>query len=740
MVVFILSLLALAYFSYHAVNRSKDELNQLVTLGLPQFSHIEHLRSHIYYAQTSIYAYYLNGESKRFANKFSRQIVKLKNFLGYLEADIKDKTLTKKMHHTISELEVVGERFHQLMLAKPIDWDKARDILAKFEPLARQMDKLTHLLTLKVQTQLAQVALNSNRELSFAFYMVSTLSLLSILSVVLLLSFNRHRMQAVREQQRLANFPKRNPSPVISLNPQGEVIYANEAALSWAEKYFSSDSVEVLLPENLDKHLNLKVSIDEWEYKKSHHIFQISLCWLADANEFHVYLADITARKSAESRSLYLAYHDPLTALPNRIQFNKIIGETMLNKSFDVRLVALVDIDKFQRILTLAGYSVAERVIENVAKRIATVLSNFKTDSYTNLYRFDGSLFCITFSHNSKVEMASLKSLLSVIKEPMEIEGHEFFLSISIGLMPIEEQDKMLADEILRKADNAMSQAKTAGGDRMYTFEDSLEERNQKRITIENGLRRAKDKGELELYYQPLLSVETGELVSLEALLRWHQQGDIVYPDEFIPIAEDSGLIVHIGEWVIEKACYEILDIKNHISQNIAVAVNISSKQLLHSQLVHTILRILNETNLSPSMLQLEITETTALDHFDHSIEVMKELTDRGISFSLDDFGTGYSSLSYLQRLPVNKLKIDKSFINNMLTDRRDASIIQAVMTLARNYQLTVVAEGVESPEAYSHLVDLGCDEIQGYLLSKPLAKDDVVPFIKQHQSAQWLH
>lgn len=425
----------------------------------------------------------------------------------------------------------------------------------------------------------------------------------------------------------------------------------------------------------------------------------------------------------ALERLVHQATHDALTGLPNRTNFFDLLTDSIemaqKRQKFDFAVLFL-DLDRFKVINDSLGHVVGDKLLVTISERIKAcvrphdVVSRFGGDEFTVLLKQINNL-------EEAIEVAErLQRKLAI---PFILDGFEVFTSSSIGIT-FAGNDQRKPEDFLRDADTAMYRAKALGKARYEVFDCAMHVRNVNLLQVENDLRRAIDRKEFQVYYQPIIRLETEEVCEFEALLRWnHPEHGLVAPNEFIPVAEESGLIVPIGKWILEESCRQIAkwqkDFPAHI--NLAVSVNLSTKQLMHPDLTAQVNKFMQKNELSPRCLKLEVTETTVMENADLAFEILSELCALGIHISSDDFGTGYSSLSYLHRFPFECLKIDRSFVGKMDKDAKSEEIVRSIITLAQNLHLDVVAEGIETESQLKLLRLLGCRAGQGYLFSKPV-------------------
>ena len=426
-----------------------------------------------------------------------------------------------------------------------------------------------------------------------------------------------------------------------------------------------------------------------------------------------------------EARLNYLAYHDTLTDLPNRALFQDRLEHALARaRRFGSQLALLIiDIDRFKNFNDSLGHEMGDQVLWKVACQLRNGLREVDT-----LARIGGDEFVIVMENvASQADVITVaKKVLSLLVQPISLRAHQLFLTASIGisLYPQNGED---VSSLMRKADRAMHQAKNKGGDCFSFLSDETDDVVEERLFLENDLRQAVDRHELLLHYQPQVDLASGRLVGVEALVRWqHAERGMISPGAFIPLAEDTGLIVSIGEWVLRAACIQGKLWQQAGLPPIRGAVNISTWQVRQPDFVDMVEGILEESGFDPQLLELEITESAVMDNVPEAVRILNIFQQRGISLAMDDFGTGYSSLSCLQRLPLSKLKIDRSFIREVTSNANDAALTSSVIALGRTMGLGVVAEGVETEEQLQFLQQIDCAQVQGFLFSKPLPAREV--------------
>lgn len=429
-------------------------------------------------------------------------------------------------------------------------------------------------------------------------------------------------------------------------------------------------------------------------------------------------------RRRAQESLVHQAYHDALTDLPNRKQLMDYLVQMLGRIEWQQRLVAVMylDLDHFQRINDTLGHSIGDAFIKVVAGMLMESLRDGDV-----VARLGGDEFVMVLDDVARVQDVShiAQKILNLFVRPLNVEGHEVFVTASIGIS-VSPTDGADGETLLRNADTALYRAKGQGRNTFQFFLPEMNAEVSKRLTLETALRHALERDEFLLHYQPLIDIATGRPIGVEGLVRWqHPEWGLVPPLQFIPLAEETGLIIPIGEWVLRSACRQGRRWHEAGYRDFRVAVNLSARQFHIPTLLEDIRRALADTGFDPRCLELELTESI-LQNADKTLETLKALAAMGVEISIDDFGTGYSSLSYLRRFPIHKLKIDRAFVRDIARHGDDRAIVEAIVTLAKTLRYKVIAEGVERPEQLDYLRGLGCDEFQGYLFSPPVPAERI--------------
>ncbi|MDA8415063.1 MAG: EAL domain-containing protein [Desulfobacteraceae bacterium] len=446
---------------------------------------------------------------------------------------------------------------------------------------------------------------------------------------------------------------------------------------------------------------------------------------------------DITERRQSEEKIRSLAFYDTLTGLPNRSFHRELLIRAIAHAKRNSKTMAtmFLDLDGFKKINDSLGHDMGDELLRLTAERLLSCLRgsdgiarvNEENSANSVVSRLGGDEFIILLNEIAHDTDASLvaRRLLKAFEQPFSLNGNDVHITASIGIS-LYPADGETSEELLKCADIAMYHTKAHGKNNFHFFSSAMNREAVKRLSLENDLRLALEKGEFLLHYQPKIFATDRRISGMEALIRWqHPRSGMIPPLDFIPIAEETGLIDLIGQWVLREACTQNKKWQDSGIVRIPVAVNLSLHQIKNRNIVNTIKEILEETGLEPGFLELEITESIAMHNPLTTITILKELQDMGVRISIDDFGTGYSSLAYLRQLPLDTLKIDRSFVNAITTKPDDAVIVRTIIAMAHSLNLSVVAEGVETEEQYAFLQSFNCDEIQGYLFSRPVPTAD---------------
>ena len=532
------------------------------------------------------------------------------------------------------------------------------------------------------------------------------------------------------------------PDPVIVQDMAGGVIYLNPAftrVFGWSLDEYQGRAIDYIPQENLPETLEFIEKIKQGtsfsgvetrRSTKDGRQVDVSISGAVffdtDGNpEGYVNtLQDISERRKKDAELRYVAYHDMLTGLPNRKSFYMCLDDLLLHSSRrnsdHAWALMFLDLDKFKQVNDALGHDTGDHLLKGVADRLKGCLR--ETD---HLFRLGGDEFTViltNLSHDIDVARVARKILKSITR-PFRFNGHEIFTSTSIGIS-VFPNDGWDVEGLVKNADMAMYTAKENGGGGYQFFTEEMNRKALHRMKMESSLRKALDHNELVLYYQPLVN-EVNRIMGMEALLRWHHpELGLILPTDFIRITEETGIIVPVGRWVLQTACTQTKRWHDMGFSDLFVAVNLSARQLQEPDFEQMMVDIIDESELPPECLKLEVTESSVIQNPEVCIAKMNNLRAKGITFSIDDFGTGYSSLSYLKRFPIDSLKIDRSFISDAMNSKGDREIIKTIITMAHNLNIDAVAEGVETQEQKDFLFSYGCKRMQGFLFAHPVPED----------------
>jgi diguanylate cyclase (GGDEF)-like protein/PAS domain S-box-containing protein len=475
----------------------------------------------------------------------------------------------------------------------------------------------------------------------------------------------------------------------------------------------------------------------ELQRKDGRHVWVLQNLTLS-GERVHTTLVDISDRKRAEEQIEFHAYHDVLTHLPNRKLFTDRLGQSITHarRSGKPLAVMFVDLDHFKSINDTLGHTGGDELLLEMSRRLLACTRDDDT-----VARLGGDEFTIILSDLRHPEDAATvaEKILATVQQPMTIGGMTVEVSASIGIA-IYPTDGADIDSMLRNADSAMYRAKESGRNNYQLCTDDLKRRATERLSLESRLRRAVQEDQLTLHYQPHISLVSGRIIGAEALVRWNDpERGLIHPSAFVPLAEESRLILPIGEWVLRSACKQMREWQNRGLGLERVSVNLSARQLQQQDLVDVVRSVLVETGIAGSALELEITETTAMQNAEMTVDVLNGLRDIGVAISIDDFGTGYSSLNYLKRFPISTVKIDGAFIRDVAVSESDAAIVSAVIGIARSLHLQVIAEGVETEEQLAFLRRGRCDAAQGYLFSRPVSAEKFGRLLQERRQVSYM-
>ncbi len=735
-------------FSDEAVTSTRIFIDE----DMPLTQSLGHLKRDVLTQEPILYDYYTTTQQSIFHQQRDANLVQLRINLIKVGASLGDQAEFIRVAKQLTAYDAVALELDAVMSAKPIKWDKARAVLARGRVLSSAINGDLDLLLSQVEARMQRRGNETQAQIEGVTKLVLAFSA-SLLMIALFMSFGANRYLAgAAERRKLEMFPERSPNPVLSVAPNGRVIYANPGSATLLKKCGADpgDAKLLLPPDFVARAASVSAGVYGQDHADYEALGRVLGCGLHEVKEFgifHVFISDITERKRAEQSLLHQALHDTLTGLPNRRSFEQAL--TLELATGEPGAVMLVNLDRFRGIIDSLGHAAGDRMLVAVSERLQTTLNDLTelktgTQKRLRLFRFESDLFAILAPCVATLDAALnlARQITDSITNAITLDGRELYLTVSTGvaLFPTDGTDP---GTLTRNADTVVHYLKRSGGGAAAGYTANMNARAIERLELEHLLRQALPRNELELFFQPQAKLGDGEIIGVETLLRWRQaERGLISPMTFIPIAEDCGLIVPIGEWVLEGACRQAKNWLDAGLPKMIVAVNVSARQFVAGDLPHLVKRTLAETGLPSDSLELEITESVAMNDVEGTVRTLEQLAALGIRLSIDDFGTGYSSLAYLKRFPIHKLKIDQSFVRHMIETANDAAIVSAVINLGHALGLDVIAEGVETENHATHLRRLGCDEMQGYLLAKPMPANECTQFLlaaqelKNHDTA----
>lgn len=531
------------------------------------------------------------------------------------------------------------------------------------------------------------------------------------------------------ELVKLASLVELSPNPIIEIDGRGNITYINSAASmkfkTIHQAKLTHPILQGLLSNSQHKNGNLLVR----EVQIGQEFFEQHIHYLAENQLIRSYIFDVTERRQIEETLQYQASHDPLTDLPNRNLFNEHLSLALANAQRNGTLMAVIflDLDSFKNINDSLGHSIGDLVLQHFAQRLNGCLRTGDT-----VARWGGDEFIILLPYINQAEETEklAQRILDAIRQPFNVGDRQLYIKSSLGIAfyPQDGQDE---ETLIKNADAALYRAKEQGRSQYQFYSSTLTAKASELLKLEHLLHEALEQRELFLCYQPQIDVTTGKIFGMEALLRWHNRElGLISPGKFIPLAEETGLIVPIGEWVLKTACQHNKAWQKAGIPPLQIAVNLSARQFQQRNLVDLISGVLAQTQLDPQWLELEVTESILMQDVNFARQALQKLKEMGVHISLDDFGTGYSSLSYLKKFPFHTIKIDRSFVRDLQDNPEDTAIIAAVIALGKGLNLKVIAEGVETEAQVELLKRLQCVQMQGYWFSKPIRAEEVAQFI----------
>ncbi|GLX79720.1 hypothetical protein tinsulaeT_30600 [Thalassotalea insulae] len=726
--------LVLSAIVYQSTVKVRNNAIDLVEYRIPILTSINELISDLSEQERIIYEYYRSQDDEIFLTE--AQQVK-QTFAMHFTVIQAQPAFREQALIIDAKQEQIVRLFDQFYLAMQLDednWDDMRAILRQISQLRRDL-----LPTLKLIEQQTQVTVEQGHQktlwqMTVAHWIVVAYGVFIVLVAAVVSWYIRQYILAQAKSTRLALFSQQNPNPIISVNNLGEVTYANPACATLLKTVgFDPDESQLLLPSNF---LPLRQEIAQQtnnslvlERTLAGRILQISIYWHKTLDAYDIHIKDITEHRLAEQEINQLAFTRQETQLPNLYRLNeRLTGLVEQEVKFSLGVIAIRHFD--EKVSTFGGEVVSvlvQKFAQVVGQTLPTSVEFFHISEYEFVVLCRESL--------STLQLQKLVKRISPQAEQALVTQYgEFFVECDFGfvLSPVHGVEP---DGLLKNAHIALSIASKNEHENYCLFDPKFANEVQKSALLIDKLRQAVLANEIFLVFQPQYSLTAEKITGVETLVRWKHQEEIISPADFIPLAEKSGLIVPIGQWILEQACYFAKSLITQGYNDIVVAVNVSPRQFSHPQFVQTVKNALQLSGLPARNLELEITEGVFMHQESNTISLLQHLKNLGVELSIDDFGTGYSSLSYLKEFPVDKLKIDQSFIRECHQNEEDRAIVNTIVNLSKNLGLSIIAEGVEKKQHVEFLQSIGCDEIQGYWFAKPLSENSLLKFLADKSS-----
>lgn len=724
--------ISLSFFVYQANVEVKRNAVDLVENRIPILSAINDLMADLSEQERIIYEYYRSQDHQAF-EKSSSDIKTL--FDMHITAVVSQQRFSKESTLILDgqeKIQLLFQQFYQAMQLEQDNWDELRTILTSVSNVRIQL--LPTLRSIELQTKQTvdeghQATLD---KMDTSHWLVISYGISILLIAGIISWYIRRYIIAQMKNTRLALFSHKNPNPILSVNNLGEIVFNNPASIKLLTSVgYKQNEIKKLLPDNFVSLRQQLSSQQEHslviEKELNELILQVNIYWHQEVDAYDIHIIDMTQRKLAEEKVKRLAFYQQETNLPNQYKFNHDIDE--LIASSDSFSIGTFEIRAFDEKVSTLGLETTESIVKALAKNILHALPAGVRFFHTNESQF--ALMCP--KSTNEVALKELTDVvLSVASKSLITHCGEFFVELDFGYAcyPMHGKDR---NSLIKNAHSALAVASENDHKNYCLFEEKFFEDKLISSELVNKLRFALDKAELFLVFQPQLDIQSNAVTGIETLVRWHHNGEIVSPAEFIPLAEQSGLIIPIGQWILQQAALFTKRLVDMGYIDIVVAVNVSPRQFSHPDFCQMVENSLETSQLPPHNLELEITEGVFMHNEENTLSVLTALKEMGIHLSIDDFGTGYSSLSYLKRFPIDKLKIDQSFIKECHQNDEDKAIVKTIISLGKSLNLSLIAEGVEEEVHLDFLKSLGCDEIQGYWFSKPIQSEDLIKFLEKN-------
>ena len=738
--------LSLSFAVYYASSQVRDNANDLINNRLPVLTSVNQYITDLSEHERILYEYYANENNTMFkkaldANKALLEMHKAVLFSALSE----NKTLMKVKHADVINIEDEQKVFDQLILDydkamqyQGNNWDEIRGILSEISQTRRNMLPSLYHIENFTQNLVNEGHDESIKQMNITHFMVIFYGVAIIIIAGVVSWYIRQYVLTTAKNTRLALFPHLNPNPILSINNIGVLEFTNPACGVLLEKIgLEQDQITQLIPADFlavrDKLAKAPCHSMTVEEEINGFVLQVNMNWLKEIDAYDIHIVDITERKVAEEKINNLAFYVQETQLPNQYRLDNDLDNYLIEvkEQHQTFSFGLIEIMQFNDVLTAYGIAISKELVCALTRIVSKELPET-----VKLYQINEYQFAV-LSHELVVKesLEQLSHCLNkAVSKPIKTTQGELITELNFGFCLVPQHGNS-RDALYKNAYTALANAKANEYQYFSFYEEAFGQVISAHALMIEKLRNALSFNELFLVFQPQLDLHSQKVTGVETLVRWRHQDQIVSPADFIPLAEQSGLIIPIGKWILEQACIFAKQLVDLGHEDLVVAVNVSPRQFSHPDFSQTVTDVLASTHLPVKNLELEITEGVFIHNENKTLAVMKKLKDLGIQLSIDDFGTGYSSLSYLKRFPVDKLKIDQSFILDCHNNEEDKAIVRTIVALGKNLGLSLIAEGVEELEHVEFLTSIACDEIQGYWYSRPIEGEALIEFLQPQLS-----
>ncbi|WP_199609159.1 sensor domain-containing protein [Flocculibacter collagenilyticus] len=741
-IIFTVGLLSVVYSNATSVKR--DTL-QFIDKYLPTLNLIREMGANLSEQERLIYEYYASQDSQLYTINFSNINQEIKQQAVTLSQLLDGQLPHQEIKAEQTELQELVKQFHINMDSNATDWDLARELLVNItdsrKNISRMLGALENETAHKVEIKYQDVVTQLNNTNLFVFSYSLIIFLLALIVGRYLLAYQ----SASEKANRLAQFAERTPNPIISINDAGQITYFNPATDSLLKALkLSHEELQKSVLNMIEKFFvnksNKTEDVISFEHIMMTKTFSCQLHWLKDLNQYDLHITDITERKVAENQLQFQAFHIQETGLKNKNKLLLDLSDQLTDKPEQHFSLCLVEIRQFNLLTSTNGLKAASEVSTQFAKCLASIFNHEQSNvhhphSSQAPYQLSESVFAfyLPWLEGTDPSPDVHSSIEKHLESTISTRYGDFLIECDMGVSYYPDHGESIPT-LLQRSRMALEHAITLEHINRIVFDHSFSQQLERTVFLTDSLRTAIASQELALFFQPQLALKNNKIVGFESLIRWQHQNNFISPAEFIPVAEHSGLIISLGEWILNRACEVAAQWVDQFDSKLVIAVNISPRQFRHPDFIEHVKNALQRHQLPPHNLELEITEGVIMHNEEDVIEQLHALKAIGVQLSIDDFGTGYSSLAYLKQFPIDKLKIDQSFVKDSHNNKADQAIIRTIVDLGKNLDVQLIAEGVEEQAHVDYLKSIQCDELQGYWFSRPLNVEDATELLENHE------